>query len=88
MCSCVAVKRVCLFSLMAVVILGLSGGTALAGLKVGDPAPPIKVGEWVKGDSVAGFEPGKVYVMEFWATWCPPCVAAIPHISELQAKYT
>ncbi len=82
-----AFKQCSLFTLLTIMILGLTGATALAGLKVGDAAPPIKVGGWVKGDAVTGFEPGKVYVMEFWATWCGPCVAAIPHISELQAKY-
>lgn len=56
-------------------------------LTVGDPAPPLTIEKWVRGDSVGHFEPGKVYVVEFWATWCGPCVRAIPHLTELHNEY-
>jgi thiol-disulfide isomerase/thioredoxin len=56
-------------------------------LKPGDPAPPLAVSKWVKGEPVKKLEKGKVYVIECWATWCGPCVQAIPHVTELQKKY-
>jgi len=31
---------------------------------------------------------GKVVILDFWATWCPPCVKEIPHFNELSKKYS
>ncbi|MBI3008883.1 MAG: TlpA family protein disulfide reductase, partial [Candidatus Omnitrophica bacterium] len=30
---------------------------------------------------------GKVMILDFWATWCPPCRKEIPHFKELYDKY-
>jgi thiol-disulfide isomerase/thioredoxin len=30
---------------------------------------------------------GKVVILDFWATYCPPCIEEIPHLNALQAKY-
>jgi len=51
-------------------------------LKVGDAAPEFKVTDWYKGDPVK-LEADKTYIVECWATWCGPCIAAFPHLSEL-----
>jgi len=43
--------------------------------------------DWVQGSGPKAWEPGKVYIFECWATWCGPCLAAIPHVNELHKKY-
>src|SRR5580765_2092376 len=62
---------------------------ARAGLKVGDEAPALKVAKWVKGKPVTLSE-GKdkqIYVIEFWATWCPPCRQSIPHLTKIARHF-
>ncbi|RUY59637.1 TlpA family protein disulfide reductase [Mesorhizobium sp. M7A.F.Ca.CA.001.13.2.1] len=56
-------------------------------LRMGSPAPAIKVENWLRGEPLTSLRPGKVYLVEFWATWCRPCVHAMPHLIELQEKY-
>jgi thiol-disulfide isomerase/thioredoxin len=62
-------------------------GSSAPKLVVGDKAPALAIEKWVKGEPVTGFEKGKVYVVEFWATWCGPCIKSMPHLTELQKKH-
>jgi thiol-disulfide isomerase/thioredoxin len=78
---------------LAVALAALAGfagslqAAAKATLKVGDPAPKLQVGKWVQGEPVKEFAKDKVYIVEFWATWCGPCRTSIPHLNEIHNKY-
>ena len=67
---------------------------------MGDEAPEVAIAEYIQGEPVQihpdedeeqedteeeGERP--IHVVEFWATWCPPCVVSIPHLTELQERY-
>jgi thiol-disulfide isomerase/thioredoxin len=56
--------------------------------KIGDQGPKLggKV-TWLKGEPVKQYEKGHVYVLDFWATWCGPCIATIPELNELAHDY-
>ena len=57
-------------------------------LTIGSAAPPIDIEHWLTDkEPITEFEAGKVYVIEFWATWCGPCVASMPHLRQLQDRH-
>ncbi|MER8842241.1 TlpA family protein disulfide reductase [Mesorhizobium sp. M0913] len=56
-------------------------------LQMGSPAPPINVDTWLRGEPLTNFQPGKVYIVEFWATWCELCMAEMLDLMRIQEKY-
>jgi len=53
----------------------------------GKPAPAWNVTGWINGEKKLEELKGKVVLLDFWATWCGPCLAAIPHTNEIKEKY-
>lgn len=54
----------------------------------GKLAPALTVKGWMNSNPLTLADlKGKIVVLDFWATWCGPCLAAIPHTNELAKKY-
>lgn len=69
------------------IVLSLGALISAQAGELGMKAPALQISHWVKGDAVDVTDGKAVYVVEFWATWCPPCRESIPHLTELQKKY-
>jgi thiol-disulfide isomerase/thioredoxin len=55
---------------------------------LGNDAPEIEVADWVQGDpTTLGELRGKVVLLEFWATWCRPCLELLPRLGELHRRF-
>lgn len=66
-------------------------GQATPDLKVGDASRDIIVKKLLQAPGEANLKreslKGNVVVLEFWATWCAPCIAAFPHINEMSQRF-
>jgi len=69
-------------------LAGMATAPSAAALEIGDTAPPLKIKEWVRGEAVNLSKDAakKIHMVEFWATWCPPCKQSIPLLSDYQKK--
>lgn len=61
-------------------------------MTIGSKAPAIDIEHWVSDNDGAyehttALKSDRVYVIEFWATWCGPCISAMPHIADVQKEY-
>ena len=56
-------------------------------LAVGDAAPEFTLKDADGKDHKLSDYKGKVVLLDFWATWCPPCRAAMPGVQKLHEKF-
>lgn len=73
--------------LLSTTIVLTAPAMAQGQLVIGDAAPRLSEVTWLKGESMSAWKKGEVYVLDFWAPWCGPCIAAMPHMNDLHTKY-
>lgn len=73
--------------LAALCLLGSNCFAQGVSIGLGDKAPQLKYSKWLKGTPIKEYQKGRLYLFEFWATWCGPCIGSMPHLSELSKKY-
>ena len=42
---------------------------------------------WLQGEAITEYKKDTLYIFEFWATWCGPCIKAMPHMEELYQAF-
>lgn len=69
---------------MAIVLAGCYHGSKPS--SIGTPAPDFTIQDSERSVTLSQFR-GKILVLNFWATWCPPCIEETPSLVQLQKKF-
>ncbi len=72
--------------LLAVALLSSASPAIGIALKPGDPAPPIKVGKWIKPPKPESGPP-RIGVVAFFSTWSNPCKQTYPSLAKIAAMH-
>jgi cytochrome c biogenesis protein CcmG/thiol:disulfide interchange protein DsbE len=77
------VRRTAIVIPLLMLLAGCYGGTRPP--RIGNPAPDFTVQDSDRKLSLSDYK-GKVVLLNFWATWCAPCIAEMPDLIALQEK--
>ncbi|MBE7172849.1 MAG: TlpA family protein disulfide reductase [Williamsia sp.] len=81
---CIAAMLLSVFNLDAQTLVDVSE------TKIGEACPDFKLTNIINfpqpDPSIGGFK-GKLLILDFWATWCAPCIEGLPRLDSLQKKY-
>jgi len=64
-----------------------SAGAHATDASAGTPELKLEIIDWDQTNAIVAANPGKIVVMDLWATYCPPCLKELPGLVDLQEKY-
>ncbi|SIT13543.1 TlpA family protein disulfide reductase [Belliella pelovolcani] len=89
-CSSVVKILLTLFLLLATKVAFAQSPQAVGELKIGDQIPDFKFTNVINNDGepikISDYK-GKLLILDFWATWCAPCIASFPKLDSLDKAF-
>ncbi|HET7815883.1 MAG TPA: TlpA disulfide reductase family protein [Candidatus Baltobacteraceae bacterium] len=73
--------------MLAVLVAAAIAGTGLKTVQFGAPPPDFSIPVTAGAPTVLSHLRGKPVVINFWASWCPPCTQELPYFQRLQDEY-